>query len=328
MSKFPLSERQKNLLQSISPGLEDGSVKTEWTIRTGGGRIIAIFGLDDEEGRLWREVWKDNVKEADFAVFERCGFFRQSGDNHYILFEQAIVDAVQDNFSEPQETQVITSANQIVVEPIFGPPLSKTRPWSQVFVLMPFEDNLRPVFDDHIKKVSQKLGLTCERADDIFSAEVIISDVWSAIYYCDVCIVDCTNLNPNVFYELGVAHTLGKRCILIAQSGESFVFDVQHWRHIVYEYTPSGMKSFEEKLEKTLQNELSERSSQIHANNEDREIRPGDVLEAFKKIPDLANDEDAIREDLHSALKELQARGVMFVSQLRNTNHISSVFVD
>jgi hypothetical protein len=127
---------------------------------------------------------------------------------------------------------------------------------------------------------------------------------------------------------LGVAHTLGKRCILIAQSGESFVFDVQHWRHIVYEYTPSGMKSFEEKLEKTLQNELSERSSQIHANNEDREIRPGDVLEAFKKIPDLANDEDAIREDLHSALKELQARGVMFVSQLRNTNHISSVFVD
>ena len=315
MSQFPLSERQKKLLQSISPGLEDGSVKTEWTIMTGDDRIIAIFGLDDE-GRLWREAWKDNVKEADFAVFERCGFFQQSGDNHYILFEQAIIDAVQDNFSEPQETQAIASANQIVVEPIFGSPLSKTRPWPQVFVLMPFEENLRPVFEDHIKKVSQKLGLTCERADDIFSAEVIIRDVWSAIYYCDVCIVDCTNLNPNVFYELGVAHTLGKRCILIVQSGESFLFDVQHWRHIVYEYTPYGMEIFEEKLAKTLQNELNERSSHIHPNREDREIRPVDVLQAFKKIPDLANDEEAIQQSLPSARRALEDRGVKFVSEL------------
>jgi hypothetical protein len=75
MSRFSLSERQKKLIQSIAPGLMDGSVDTEWAIITGDDRIVDIFGLDSE-GKLWEEIWKDNVKEADFAVFERCGFFQ------------------------------------------------------------------------------------------------------------------------------------------------------------------------------------------------------------------------------------------------------------
>ncbi len=311
-----LTPRQKNLLRSIVPGLKDRTVDAEWYFQIGDLGINGIIGLPRE---IWDKVWKDeDVKGADFRAFERCGFFEKNEENHYFLFPQAIIDAVESNFSERQDTYTVGSPGQIVVKPVFGPPLSKTRPWSQVFVLMPFEKNLRPIFEDHIKKVSRGLGLTCKRADDFFSTEAIIRDVWSAIYYCEICIVDCTKQNPNVFYELGVAHTLGKHCILIAQSEKDFPFDLKHLRHIVYEYTPSGMEVFEEKLEKTLQNELNERSSQIRVNNEDREIRPGDVLEAFKKIPDLADDEEAIKQNLHSALKELQERGVMYVSQLND----------
>jgi hypothetical protein len=39
-------------------------------------------------------------------------------------------------------------------------------------------------------------------------------DVWNSIYSSSIIIADCTGRNPNVFYELGIAHTLGKPVIL------------------------------------------------------------------------------------------------------------------
>jgi hypothetical protein len=79
-----------------------------------------------------------------------------------------------------------------------------------------------------------------------------MKDVWSAIYYSEVVIADCTGRNPNVFYEIGIAHTLGKETVLIAQQIDDIPFDVRHIRSIVYEYTPRGVREFEKKLEETL----------------------------------------------------------------------------
>jgi hypothetical protein len=57
--------------------------------------------------------------------------------------------------------------------------------------------------------VAGRLGITSTRADDFFAANSIISDVWNAITDAKVLVADCTGRNPNVFYELGIAHTLG-----------------------------------------------------------------------------------------------------------------------
>jgi len=146
---------------------------------------------------------------------------------------------------------------QLTVVPIFGSPKRwRKAGWAEVFVLMSFAPELKPVFDDHILPATKSIGVRCERADDFFSSESVIDEIWSAIYNAQICIADCTGRNPNVFYELGIAHTLGRPCILIAQSVEDIPFDVRHRRAIVYSYTPRGMQEFGRTFTKTLCNEM------------------------------------------------------------------------
>jgi hypothetical protein len=102
---YPLTDRQKNLLRSIAPGLQDGTVSPEWTISTGDNRIGMIHGLD-RDGSLWREVWR-GVKESDFDAFVRCGLFGVAGyspDGRPVRFNLVvpnIIEAVNNDF-EPR----------------------------------------------------------------------------------------------------------------------------------------------------------------------------------------------------------------------------------
>ena len=61
-----------------------------------------------------------------------------------------------------------------------------------------------------------------------------------------------TDRNPNVFYETGVAHTVGKEVILITQSMNDVPFDLKHLRCIVYDYTPRGIQFLESNLKNTI----------------------------------------------------------------------------
>lgn len=121
-----------------------------------------------------------------------------------------------------------------------------------VFVLMPFSLNLKPIYDDHLKKVAKNLNLSIARADDFFSQNSIMHEVWSAITQAAILIADCTGKNPNVFYEIGIAHAIGKPVILITQNQDDVPFDLRHIRYIQYEYTPSGMIKFENALTTTI----------------------------------------------------------------------------
>ena len=144
--------------------------------------------------------------------------------------------------------------SSISTKPIFGKPHS-INPKFDIFVVMPFSENLRPVYDDHIKPVALKLDFTIARADDFFAAHSIISDVWSGIYNSKIIIADCTGRNPNVFYEIGIAHTIGRPTIVISQQIEDVPFDLRHLRCIIYQYNPRGMTKFNESLAKALETE-------------------------------------------------------------------------
>jgi hypothetical protein len=167
------------------------------------------------------------------------------------------VDAVQNLFGISVTAYARAGFDQIAVDPVFGQPQRwRSVGWPDAFVLMPLAVDLKAVYEDHILKVANGLGIRCERADDFFSSGAIIAEVWSAIYHAKVCIADCTDRNPNVFYEIGIAHTLGRPCILIAQSIADIPFDLRHRRVIVYSFTPRGMQEFEEALAKALSHDL------------------------------------------------------------------------
>lgn len=148
------------------------------------------------------------------------------------------------------------SADSLIANPVFGRPVDPPI-LSDVFVLMPFLDELKPVYEDHIKAVVQRINFTVARADDFFAANSIISDVWNAINRAKILVADCTSRNPNVFYEIGIAHSIGKPVVLISQSPDDIPFDIQHMRTLLYDFTPRGMQAFEDMLEKTLTHELA-----------------------------------------------------------------------
>ncbi|MBK8028798.1 MAG: hypothetical protein IPK17_04660 [Chloroflexi bacterium] len=208
-----------------------------------------------------------------FAQFNRVGLHyihelitaglvqTENGDrleSNTLIRATPALSVIQDLFRLSLNELLLKPEDTIEMSPLFGRPLGQNtvHQWARIFVAMPFLDELLPVYRDHIAQVAGRLHVSCKRGDDFATTNSIIQEVWSAIYHADLLIVDCTHKNPNVFYELGVAHTLGKKAVLIAQSREDFPFDVQHLRSIVYSTDPAGMKRFEALLEKTLRTEL------------------------------------------------------------------------
>jgi hypothetical protein len=125
------------------------------------------------------------------------------------------------------------------------------------FVLMPFgDDMLQEVYEVHIKPTVERVGLQCKRADDVLGPTPIMEDIWKGIHSARVVLAELTGQNPNVFYELGLCHAIGKDAILLAQDIKWVPFDVRHRRTIIYTPTPRGCKQLEEVLGKTLETML------------------------------------------------------------------------
>jgi hypothetical protein len=102
-----------------------------------------------------------------------------------------------------------------------------------VSVMMPFDAAFTPVYDS-LTAAAQTAGLRCRRADEIWENPAIIQDIVSLIDRSRVVVCDCTGRNPNVFYEIGIAHTLGREVILITQNDADIPFDLRHLRYVRY----------------------------------------------------------------------------------------------
>ncbi|HML24458.1 MAG TPA: hypothetical protein PKD09_22580 [Aggregatilinea sp.] len=60
---------------------------------------MMVDELDDQKDL--QEFWREHAHQADFSVFQACGFFRQVGKNQYHLSEQAIIQAAERDFESP-----------------------------------------------------------------------------------------------------------------------------------------------------------------------------------------------------------------------------------
>ncbi len=111
------------------------------------------------------------------------------------------------------------------------------------FVLMPFGPTWsRELFENCIAPSVESTGLRAVRADDINSIDGIMEDVWKNILGARVVIADLTDRNPNVMYEVGIAHTVGKSVVLITQDIDYVPFDLRALRCIVYTNSLGGAK--------------------------------------------------------------------------------------
>lgn len=118
--------------------------------------------------------------------------------------------------------------------------------------MMPFSAEFDKLYAS-IKQTAKEIGFRCQRADDIWEDPAIIQDIVSLIDRSSVVICDCTGRNANVFFEMGVAHTLGRDVILLAQSEADIPFDVSHLRHKGYLNNDGGLVVLNESLRNKLQ---------------------------------------------------------------------------
>lgn len=106
------------------------------------------------------------------------------------------------------------------------------------FVMMPFANPIGSYYGSIYEPAIKKAGLTPVRADtDIYATGKIIDQIWSGLKRAKVLVAELTGRNPNVLYELGLAHALHKPVVLISSNEPDVPFDVRHVRVIYYELT-------------------------------------------------------------------------------------------
>ena len=104
------------------------------------------------------------------------------------------------------------------------------------FVMMPFAEPLGGYYSSLYAPAIKKAGLTAVRADaDIFGTGKIMDQIWAGIKNARVLVAELTGKNPNVLYELGIAHALKKPVVLVSANEPDVPFDVRQIRVIYYD---------------------------------------------------------------------------------------------
>jgi len=121
------------------------------------------------------------------------------------------------------------------------------------FVVMPFRPELNYFFLYIQKYLSDKHGLRIERGDHRVLTKALMDKIRDQIIEADVLIADITSSNPNVFYEIGLAHAFGKPVIFLTQDAPSSVpVDVRQFEFIQYDL--QRHEEFLGKLDNAIQN--------------------------------------------------------------------------
>ena len=167
------------------------------------------------------------------------------------------------------------------------------------FVMMPFKDPFDLYYQAIYKPAIEDSNFKAIRADDLFRPSVIVSDIWTMVRNANVLIAELTTKNANVFYELGLAHAVGKPVILVSESMNDVPFDLQQLRVLLYN---KDDPSWGEKLREEISISLKE----VQA----------DPIEAVptifrKKVESFAPEQDELSarlENLESQVRLLRIR--------------------
>jgi hypothetical protein len=103
------------------------------------------------------------------------------------------------------------------------------------FILMPFEEPFNAIYTALVTPALSDVGYEVRRADSVLDQQNVLRDIVTGIDAADLLVADLTDLNPNVFYELGIAHGLGIPTVLLTQSIDDVPFDLRGYR--VKEYS-------------------------------------------------------------------------------------------
>src|SRR3954453_12591061 len=107
---------------------------------------------------------------------------------------------------------------------------------SYCFVMMPFDSKFKNEWDLVLRPAIEAAQLVPYRGDDEqLGTNFIMNDVTDAIYQARVIVAFLADRNPNVMYELGLAHSAKKPVVVVARKEDEIPFDLKHIRYITYD---------------------------------------------------------------------------------------------
>jgi hypothetical protein len=88
-----------------------------------------------------------------------------------------------------------------------------------------------------INPVVENRGYKALRGDQLANSSMITTEIMKLIIESPLVIADCSDQNPNVYYELAVRHTIGKIVILLIEGPQMLPFDIAGMRVIQYGFS-------------------------------------------------------------------------------------------
>ena len=126
---------------------------------------------------------------------------------------------------------------------------SETTDKKYVFVIMPFDESFDDIYYFGIRGAVEDANYYCERVDEIQFTGDVLEKINQQMKNADIIVAEMTGKNPNVFYEVGLAHAYGKKVILLVKDVEDVPFDLRTQNHIVY---GGRIRTLREKLTNVL----------------------------------------------------------------------------
>jgi hypothetical protein len=125
------------------------------------------------------------------------------------------------------------------------------------FIAMPMDPEDHTFVDvlDAVKEAARRCGLNAERIDEPQSNERITDRILESIQRAEYVFVDLTNSRPNVFFEAGYAHGIGKIPIYFARQGTRIEFDLKDYPVLFFRNLKELKGSIEKRI-KGLRNKV------------------------------------------------------------------------
>jgi hypothetical protein len=171
-------------------------------------------------------------------------------------------------------------------------------------MIMPFGGWNDEYYEQIFKPAILEAGMEPHRADDLYRPGAIVQDIWAYTKAAMIVLADLSHKNPNVLYELGLAHAIGKPVIMVSESVEDIPFDLRALRVLEYDKNaPDCGEALKAKIVQAIGEVLGAPTAAVPP-----AFLEADECEARLEVSPLEKEVLALRQELES-LKQRTAGG-------------------
>ena len=215
--------------------------------------VTAIERYNVEKGRMELEYMREKIERQAYEINQRLEATekRWKDVNHLIISSQSKgANIASSDFSTVKLNEFLSENGIQASDTSIDKEL--------VFYLTPFSKEFTEDFES-VYKVCRAYGLKCLRGDEEFISGDVFPFIIKSLVKARIVIANISGRNPNVFYELGIAHALNKPTIIISRNLSDAIFDVRTKQIILYHNSAELQENLHFALAKTFAKEQDAR---------------------------------------------------------------------